>query len=111
MVFLLEVFGAILIADRSNSLRWGRSVRFISFFLCVRSFKILHFCSSKVETIGDSYMVVSGLPKPNGICHAGEIANMSLDLLSDMCHFKIKHLPEKQLQLRIGIHSGKISLG
>ena len=51
-------------------------------------------------------MVVSGLPNRNGIRHAGEIANMSLDLLSDMCCFKIKHLPEKQLQLRIGIHSG-----
>jgi len=51
-------------------------------------------------------MVVSGLPNRNGIRHAGEIANMSLDLLSDMCSFKIKHLPEKQLQLRIGIHSG-----
>ena len=51
-------------------------------------------------------MVVSGLPNRNGINHAGEIANMSLDLLSDMCCFKIKHLPEKQLQLRIGIHSG-----
>ena len=51
-------------------------------------------------------MVVSGLPNRNGISHAGEIANMSLDLLSDMCCFKIKYLPEKQLQLRIGIHSG-----
>lgn len=51
-------------------------------------------------------MVVSGLPNRNGIRHAGEIANMSLDLLSDMCCFKIKHLPKKQLQLRIGIHSG-----
>lgn len=61
----------------------------------------------QVETIGDSYMVVSGLPSRNGIRHAGEIANMSLDLLSDMCHFKIKHLPQKQLQLRIGVHSGE----
>ena len=53
-------------------------------------------------------MVVSGLPKRNGISHAGQIANMSLDLLSDMSHFEIKHLPEKQLQLRIGIHTGKV---
>ena len=52
-------------------------------------------------------MVVSGLPNRNGL-HAGEIANMSLDLLSDMCYFRIKHLPEKQLQLRIGIHSGEL---
>ena len=53
-------------------------------------------------------MVVSGLPNRNGIKHAGEIANMSLDLLSDMCNFKIKHQPQKQLQLRIGLHSGKL---
>ena len=59
-----------------------------------------------METIGDSYMVVSGLPTRNGILHAGEIANMSLDLLSDMCNFKIRHKTEQQLQLRIGIHSG-----
>lgn len=51
-------------------------------------------------------MVVSGIPKRNGIQHAGEIANMSLDLLSDMTDFKIRHKPHQQLQLRIGIHSG-----
>ncbi len=36
----------------------------------------------KVETIGDAYMVVSGLPDKNGINHAGEIVSMSLNLLS-----------------------------
>ena len=61
----------------------------------------------QVETIGDSYMVVSGLPTRNGAKHAGEIANMSLDLLSDMGSFTIRHMPGRQLQLRIGIHSGK----
>ena len=53
-------------------------------------------------------MVVSGLPIRNGDLHAGEIATMSLDLLSSMCNFKIRHMPGEMLQLRIGMHSGKI---
>ena len=60
----------------------------------------------QVETIGDAYMVASGLPVTNGIRHAGQVGTMALDLLSAVRAFKIRHKPEKQLQLRIGIHSG-----
>lgn len=65
----------------------------------------------KVETIGDAYMVVSGLPEKNGNQHAREIARMSLALLSGVKKFKIQHRPNEPLKLRIGIHSGPVVAG
>ena len=55
-------------------------------------------------------MVVSGLPERNGNRHAGEVATMSLNLLSTIFFFKIPHRPDESLRLRIGLHSGKALL-
>ena len=61
----------------------------------------------KVETIGDAYMVVSGLPiRDNGVDNAGQIASMSLHLLDEIQRFSIRHRPADTLKLRIGMHSG-----
>lgn len=62
----------------------------------------------QIETIGDAYMVVSGLPVKNGLTHAREIARMSLKLLDAVKTFRIRHRPNKKLQLRIGLHTGTI---
>lgn len=67
--------------------------------------------SVQVETIGDAYMVVSGLPVRNGNLHAREIARMSLRLLQAVGHFRIRHRPNEQLKLRIGLHSGPVVAG
>uniref|UniRef100_A0A670Y470 Guanylate cyclase n=1 Tax=Pseudonaja textilis TaxID=8673 RepID=A0A670Y470_PSETE len=65
----------------------------------------------KVETIGDAYMVASGLPIPNGAKHVEEIATMSLHFLSAIISFKIRHLPNEKLRVRIGIHTGPVVAG
>ncbi|KAG8273716.1 Nitrogen permease regulator 2 [Homalodisca vitripennis] len=72
---------------------------------------IENFDVYKVETIGDAYMVVSGLPMRNGNQHAREIARMSLALLNAVLTFTIRHRPKDQLKLRIGMHTGPCVAG
>lgn len=55
----------------------------------------------QVETIGDAYMVVSGLPERIDY-HGHEIACMSLDFLQAVNGFEIEHMADTQLKLRIG---------
>ncbi|KAA0706334.1 Heat-stable enterotoxin receptor [Triplophysa tibetana] len=65
----------------------------------------------KVETIGDAYMVASGLPKRNGNRHAVDVCLMALDILEFMGTFALRHLPGIPLWIRIGIHSGPCAAG
>ncbi|KAH3838475.1 hypothetical protein DPMN_111885 [Dreissena polymorpha] len=65
----------------------------------------------RVETIGDAYMVVSGLPERNGIEHVRQIARMSLTILRNVRQFVISHMPQTSLKARIGLHSGPVCAG
>jgi class 3 adenylate cyclase len=60
----------------------------------------------KVETIGCTYMVVSGLPLRNGSRHASEIAKMALDIMSETENLGVLHMPYRRILLRIGAHTG-----
>ena len=72
---------------------------------------ISNFDVYKVETIGDAYMVASGLPMRNGLQHAVEIANVALNTMSVVSAFKIKHMPDRPLRIRCGVHSGPAMAG
>lgn len=97
-------FDLLLLEDVITIQAFSPSFPFLSSWITT-CFPII--CSRQVETIGDAYMVVSGLPVRNGKLHAREIAGMSLALLEQVKTFKIRHRPNDQLRLRIGIHTGE----
>ena len=59
----------------------------------------------KVETIGDAYMVASGLPTVYEL-HAQEMSLLALELRDSVKQHVIQHLPDETTQLRIGLHTG-----
>jgi class 3 adenylate cyclase len=65
----------------------------------------------KVETIGDGMHVVSGVPRRNGNNHVKEIADMAIDFQRTVKTLRISHLPDHQIQMRVGITSGPAVAG
>ncbi len=62
----------------------------------------------KIKTIGDAYMVASGLPLHRKD-HADAIAEMALDMQAEIQHFST--VTGEELTIRIGIHSGPVVAG
>lgn len=62
----------------------------------------------KIKTIGDAYMVVSGLPEPR-TDHAAAIASMALDMQKAIS--QVKSREGIQISMRIGINSGPVIAG
>lgn len=61
----------------------------------------------KVETVGDKYMAVSGLPEPC-TSHARCMARLALDMMDLSSEVKVDGTPVK---ITIGIHSGEVVTG
>nr|XP_054768388.1 atrial natriuretic peptide receptor 1-like [Lytechinus pictus] len=90
---------------------WGGVVTFLNllyqfFDSCIEKYDVY-----KVETIGDAYMVVSGVPIRNGDRHAFEIASLALDMIQGVQTFRIPHLKSERVLLRIGAHTGPCAAG
>ncbi|XP_060563891.1 guanylate cyclase alpha-like [Ruditapes philippinarum] len=65
----------------------------------------------KVETINDCYMVASGIPIRNGENHVAETATLALDLLHVMNHMTFPFNINRNVNIRIGIHTGACMAG
>ena len=62
----------------------------------------------KIKTIGDNYMVASGVPTPRPD-HAQALAHFALDMLA--CLKDIPARNKKQIEFRVGINSGQLVAG
>ncbi|XP_078059129.1 soluble guanylate cyclase 88E-like [Mustelus asterias] len=63
----------------------------------------------KVETIGDAYMVVAGVPEKTKY-HAHNICDMALDMVRSIDHLKDPSTGSN-IQIRVGVHSGMVVAG
>jgi class 3 adenylate cyclase len=82
--------------------------------LCFRAFDdiIGRHGIEKIKTIGDSYLCVGGMPKPNQT-HARDVVTAALEMqkyMNVLKHEKQKH-GEPFFEMRIGIHSGPVVAG
>ncbi|XP_061401271.1 uncharacterized protein LOC133337023 [Musca vetustissima] len=106
-VYFSDIVGFTEIAARCTPLE---VVTFLNSIYRVFDERIECYDVYKVETIGDSYMVASGLPVKNGNKHITEIATMALDLLDASSCFKIPRSMDI-LQIRCGVHTGPVVAG
>ena len=102
-MFFSDIEGFTKIAARSSPME---IVSLLNRLYTLFDIAIVNSDAYKVATIGDAYIIVSGLPERNGDRHAGEIASLALELIDLIDGFEISHIPGTFLNMRVGLHSG-----
>ena len=69
---------------------------------------LIKYSLEKIKTIGDCYMLVGGLPKPDKN-HADSVARMALEMLDTIEQINTK--TDQSLKVRIGMNSGPVAAG
>nr|XP_040564426.1 LOW QUALITY PROTEIN: atrial natriuretic peptide receptor 2-like [Lepeophtheirus salmonis] len=101
-IFLCDIVGFTKLASESTA---QQIIQFLNSLYNLFDSRLENYDVYKVETIGDAYMVASGIPIENEN-HAPEIAKMSLDIIAKVVTFEVQHKPGYRLRIRVGIHSG-----
>ncbi|GMR46766.1 hypothetical protein PMAYCL1PPCAC_16961, partial [Pristionchus mayeri] len=63
----------------------------------------------KVETIGDAYMFVSGVPEENGFRHLTSICGIALDIHNFLHDYRAPHSSSLRVRCRLGVCSGPVA--
>jgi len=106
-VFLCDIVGFTTLSSESTA---HQIVDMLNLLYNMYDSRIDAYDVYKVETIGDAYMVASGVPEKIDT-HAQEICRMALDLLAKLVTFEVPHKPGYRLKMRMGIHSGSVVAG
>ncbi len=106
-VFFLDVVGFTSISAQVHPIE---IVSLLNSLYSIIDWVIDQYDVYKVETIGDSYMIVSGLPVENEN-HASELATMAIHLGYAVQQFVYKKKPELKIRIRMGINSGSVVAG
>ncbi len=83
-------------------------VEFLNEIFCIFDNLTTKYGIEKIKTIGDGYMVVSGVPESD-INHAAKIVEMAQDMIEALSVYSIKN--NKIVRARIGICSGPVVAG
>ena len=86
-------------------------VAFLNTLYRVMDKRMDQFDVYKVETISDSYLVASGLPKKNGDKHPTEICAMALNLVAACGMIERPDKKPQTIEIKCGIHTGGIVAG
>jgi len=106
-VFLCDIVGFTNLSSESTA---HQIVDMLNSLYNLYDNRIDNYDVYKVETIGDAYMVCSGVPEKNDY-HASEVSKMALDLLTKLVTFEVPHKPGYRLRMRMGVHTGSVVAG
>eukprot|EP01137_Pigoraptor_chileana_P032530 Opistho-2@22044 len=106
-IFFSDICGFTELASRSNPMQ---IVSLLNKLYTVFDSIVDRYDAYKVETIGDSYMIVSGLPIRNDN-HAVVMADLAIELRSAATAIDVSDQETDKLSLRVGLHSGGVLAG